>query len=301
MDGAQPPAAERTLKGRPRLSLDAVVNLLCESAGSALLRAIVVQLLGSAALGFLGVIFSRMVPSLPPISSKPLLEAPAWLPLHRVEVFLVQNSFGVIFALLFIAIAGGRLAAYSSHPRHRRVVAFILRVHRRISGQWFRLFVRNAIAASISTLVVVAVQRFSWSHLVWTWIAQTAQPLLEWLQRAVPGGAMIGPWCAWFNLNQPKFFFWLLYSAAICDDLGLPNYKTLMRLAGRRLGLLPGRDANSIDSKFNPPESSTTGSREPDRFGPAADPTHNVQYGRSHPNLGSGNSQSVLSRRDRAN
>ncbi|HWW01402.1 MAG TPA: hypothetical protein VNZ64_17025 [Candidatus Acidoferrum sp.] len=31
--------------------------------------------------------------------------------------------------------------------------------------------------------------------------------------------------------NQFKFTFWFFYTAAICDDLGLPNFKTLGRYA----------------------------------------------------------------------
>jgi hypothetical protein len=37
----------------------------------------------------------------------------------------------------------------------------------------------------------------------------------------------------WFSFLI-KNAFWLLYSAGLCDDLGLPNYKTLARRAGKR-------------------------------------------------------------------
>jgi hypothetical protein len=52
---------------------------------------------------------------------------------------------------------------------------------------------------------------------------------------AGPGAGSVGRWYWWYGQNQAKFLFWLLYSAAICDDLGLPNYKTLIRWGGRRL------------------------------------------------------------------
>jgi hypothetical protein len=54
------------------------------------------------------------------------------------------------------------------------------------------------------------------------------------LQAAIrlAGGSLpdlVERWFSWYGANQAKFAFWLLYSAALCDDLGLPNYKTLAR------------------------------------------------------------------------
>jgi hypothetical protein len=45
---------------------------------------------------------------------------------------------------------------------------------------------------------------------------------------------LVERWSTWYGVNQTKFAFWLLYSAALCDDLGLPNYKTLARRAWNR-------------------------------------------------------------------
>jgi hypothetical protein len=49
------------------------------------------------------------------------------------------------------------------------------------------------------------------------------------------GGDVLGAWVNWYGDNQLKFTFWALYLAAICDDLGIPNLKTLGRWLGRRV------------------------------------------------------------------
>jgi hypothetical protein len=41
-------------------------------------------------------------------------------------------------------------------------------------------------------------------------------------------------WWNWWSDNQLKFSFWALYIAGICDDLGVPNLKTLARFFWRR-------------------------------------------------------------------
>lgn len=39
----------------------------------------------------------------------------------------------------------------------------------------------------------------------------------------------------WFDANQMKFLFWMLYLSAVLDDLGLPNLKTLAKRVWRRI------------------------------------------------------------------
>ena len=42
-------------------------------------------------------------------------------------------------------------------------------------------------------------------------------------------------WASWYGDNQYRFTFWFLYLAAIGDDLGIPNFKTLGRWLGRKV------------------------------------------------------------------
>jgi hypothetical protein len=44
----------------------------------------------------------------------------------------------------------------------------------------------------------------------------------------------IGGLLDWYGDNQLRFNFWVLYVAAVCDDLGIPNLKTLARFAWSR-------------------------------------------------------------------
>ena len=50
----------------------------------------------------------------------------------------------------------------------------------------------------------------------------------------IPGSNSLANLANWYGDNQFKFMFWLFYSAAICDDLGLPNYKALARFLWQR-------------------------------------------------------------------
>jgi len=59
------------------------------------------------------------------------------------------------------------------------------------------------------------------------------QPVLEQTVQWIFGDSImtqINAWISWYGQNQAKFTFWVLYLAAIADDMGLPNYKTLVRL-----------------------------------------------------------------------
>jgi hypothetical protein len=245
MDVVQKPIAGAGLKSRPTLDAEFIGEVLWESAWSALIRAFLVQLLGGVALSILADVFREMAPSLPPIGAKLSPEASSSV-LPGVWRFLVHNSFGLIFSALFLAIAAGRFTSYFRHPRYRRAAAFLLRLDRRISGHWFKLFVWNAFGAWISTMMLIVVQNLSWAHWIWIWITELLHPLFQTIERTFPGGGLLGRWYSWYGLNQVKFLFWLLYSAAICDDLGLPNYKTFLRLAGHRLRNVLTRGANVL-------------------------------------------------------
>jgi hypothetical protein len=89
----------------------------------------------------------------------------------------------------------------------------------------------------IGAMVLVWVQKFSLSQLLWGWALHSIVPPLHDLAAhffGEPGTDTIGRWFSWYGQNQLKFDFWLIYFASVCDDLGLPNLKTLARFAWRR-------------------------------------------------------------------
>lgn len=236
MDSTQGLRADKQPEPRPQLSGDAIATILWESFWNALIRAFLVQVLGGVAISLLGDVFRQMEPSLPPVfNRKPAAEAAPPPTSHAVRTFLAHDHFWLIFGIIFLAITATRLARYSRNQGHRTIAARLLQINRRISGRWFSLFVLNALTAWISTLIVIALQRFSWTQILWVSISAILQPVFQAVASLIPGSGSFGRWYSWYAQNQAKFLFWLLYSAAICDDLGLPNYKTLIRWGGRRL------------------------------------------------------------------
>jgi hypothetical protein len=236
MASAQRLPAEKASERRLPLTFDAAKKILWESAWSALFRAFLIQVLGSIAVSMLGEVFTEMTPSLPPgLTQKPEAERLPSPSLQGIKAFMVENNFWVIFGIVYFAIAATSFARYLRNPEHRRLAAGLLRVHRRLSCHWFRVFVLNGFMAWISAMILMALQGFSWTQIVWTVLGGVLQPLVHALARWIPGAGSLESWYSWYGQNQAKFLFWLFYSAAICDDLGLPNYKTLLRWGGRRL------------------------------------------------------------------
>jgi hypothetical protein len=93
------------------------------------------------------------------------------------------------------------------------------------------------LAALVAVLVLQFVQRFSLTHLLWEAVSNVFYQVLGAAARLVGVSlpSLLERWFSWYGENQTKFAFWLLYSAAICDDLGLPNYKALARWAWKQV------------------------------------------------------------------
>lgn len=236
MDSARRLPADKGSEPQPLLSLDTAGTILWESIWRALIQAFLVQILGGIAINLVGSIFSEMTPSLPPIlTPKPEAEVGHSAVSDWLSTFIAQNHFWIIFAVLLLVMTATRFARYLPKSEHRKLAARILRINRRLTGDWFGLFVVNGFTAWISTIVFVALQQFSWTQILWSVISGFLEPMFDTLGGVIPGAGSLGHWYAWYGQNQAKFVFWLLYSAAICDDLGLPNYKTLIRRGGRRL------------------------------------------------------------------
>ena len=195
--------------------------------------AFLVSILGSIAIGILSGICGTMTPSLPPgLEVHPALTS--WW--HSSQNAIHRHAFVILFLALFVVKSALRLAHYSSDPRQRKAAARTLWATRRISRDWFSLLIKNAFVAFVGVLVLQFVQNFSLTHWLWEAVRNVLSPVLQAAVRLVGGSlsSLVERWFSWYGANQTKFAFWLLYSAALCDDLGLPNYKTLARRAWKR-------------------------------------------------------------------
>jgi hypothetical protein len=216
-----------------RLDFEAVTDIVLDCALESIIFAFMVQIMGSVVIGSVSWVWHDMTPSLPPvISHKPAAEAATSTSFDFS--FFHAHQFAILFTVIFIGKALAQLARYSRNPDHRNAAALVLRAYRRVSDEWFSLVVVNAFTAFVGVLVLQVTQEFTLTRIIWQVIVAVCHPLIDAIVRYIPGGGIIGALVGWYNDNQFKFAFWLLYSAAICDDLGLPNYKTLCRFLWRR-------------------------------------------------------------------
>jgi hypothetical protein len=232
-DSASPTPASFRSNRPAELMTTRVGEILWVSAKEALFMAFLVSILGSVAIGILSGICGTMTPSLPPgLEVHPTLTS--WW--HSSQDAIHRHAFVILFLALFVVKSALRLAHYSSDPRQRNAAARALWATRRISRDWFSLLIKNAFAAFVGVLVLQFVQNFSLTHWLWEAIRNVFSPVLQAAVRLVGGSlpGLVERWLSWYGANQMKFAFWLLYSAALCDDLGLPNYKTLARRAWKR-------------------------------------------------------------------
>jgi hypothetical protein len=231
MNGAVTSSSSKRADRLEPLTFGKATNILWECAWSALILAFLVQIFGTLAVGLVSGVWSEMTPSLPPgLAGRPDPEA-LW-----DFRFFHQHQFALIFAMLFIAKAAGRFVRYSRNEHHRNAAAWMKRASRGISGQWFSLVVINAFVALGAVLMVQLAQKFSFTHWLWHFLASLFDPVISAIASVFPSrfvGA-VKSLAGWYDANHFKFIFWLFYSAAICDDLGLPNYKTLGRFLWRR-------------------------------------------------------------------
>jgi hypothetical protein len=221
-----------------RFSADEFWRRLWDCAWSSLWLAVVVQISGSVALGLASGIWKQMVPSLPP----------GWTAPSAVNIwhwrFVESHGFALIYGLLFLGKMAAALVPHLQHPRHRTVAAWLLRATRKVGHDWFALTVGNAFGAFIAVLVWQFVQGFSLSGFLGQLLLELLRPVLHGLFGLTGTGdaaQAVADLVAWYQANQFKFVFWLFYSAGICDDLGLPNYKAIARWfwqrTRKRLGL----------------------------------------------------------------
>jgi hypothetical protein len=231
-DFARPAPLDLPPKRPSQLSSDKLFEILWHCATQAFIMAFTVGILGSIAIGILSGICGDMTPSLPPgLDGDTPLRATAshWWNASRTAIH--RHSFAVLWFILFGCKSALALARYSNAPHLRDVAARVLWITHRLSRDWFSLLIKNAFAAFIGVLVLQIVQNLSLTHLLWEAVKSLVQPLCQSAGHLFGGSLydLLARWLNWYGDNQTKFSFWLLYSAALCDDLGLPNYKTLAR------------------------------------------------------------------------
>lgn len=231
-----PKSSETSTTPDKTLTANKATSLLWNSAWEALILTFMIQILGGVAFAMMGNVWERMTPTLPPVlTSEPKLEAsPAASPAFQ---FSSRDRFILIFAVVFAGMAFGRLMKFSRNTRNRTAADRGEQLMQRISEEWFQLVVVNAFVASILVSVLQVAGQFTPLKLLWGFLVALLQPAIEILINLLPQGLEDAArrLSGWYDANQLKFSFWLLYSAAICDDLGLPNYKALGRWLWRRL------------------------------------------------------------------
>jgi hypothetical protein len=239
VDSIPTPQSCQQPEGPAPLTFDKAAEILWSCVWESVALAFLVQIMGSVTLGIVGGLWHDMTPSLPPgLAGKPLPEAepsPVW---DGLRTQFHHHQFAILLAVVFVAKAATRLLHYSDNEAHQNAATQVRVMARHLSRQWFRLVVGNAFAAFGVALALRFIQEFSLTHLVWQFFTALTAPVWHAVGGVLPAAGFfdaIRKLASWYGDNQFKFTFWLLYSAGICDDLGLPNYKTLARLAWQRL------------------------------------------------------------------
>ena len=191
--------------------------------------------MGSIALSLVGGLVQDMIPSAPPGLGSAEANSPSAL--HEWQSSFSQHKIPIVFAMLFILQISRRLFGRRQQGQLPIRQSRIARISHELSENWFTLIVGNAFGAMIGAWIVVWVQKFSFSQIFWGWLLNWIVPPLHNFAQQIfgtSGADTIGHWFSWYGQNQFKFDFWLIYFASVCDDLGLPNLKTLARFAWRR-------------------------------------------------------------------
>ncbi len=205
-----------------------VVETIFASATEAFGSAFVLCFLGGIALSIAGSFAGEMVPSLPPGFDRPQAGKAdnSWWDTAQ------SGAFGFFFAIFFIHSMwmGFRGPEVRAGKRIERILS-------NLRENWFSLIVGNAIGAWVAVLVLGIVPNFSPLHMLWDWVLGLVLPVVRAIALHVFGAsntASLSDWFSWFNANQTKLYFWILYLAGAFDDLGVPNIKTLARWVWRR-------------------------------------------------------------------
>ena len=146
-----PPSGQPASKPQP-LTFSKATDLLWESACEAAILAFLVLTFGSIALGIVSGIWRDMTPALPPlVTGDPSLEAE---PASKLDFrFFRQHRYTLMFAVMFIGVTAGRLLKYTGTPKQQHAAAWVQKAFHRLSEQWFKLIVINALLALVGAKI----------------------------------------------------------------------------------------------------------------------------------------------------
>jgi len=215
-----------------------VGSIIFDSLIEAAWRAFVLMILGNIAVSLVSGIFHEMTPSLPPgFGGAEAASHTGHGHWHWSSQWMHRGAFLPIFGFLFAGILWIRLRPAPADAKTSASSRRLQRIQRVLRDEWFGLFVWNAFGAMIAAMIAVWLQRFSTVQ----WLLDLVfgligPPFLQLIGAIFGEGATrrMDAWFSWYGQNQPKFTFWLIYFASICDDLGIPNIKTLGRWLWRR-------------------------------------------------------------------
>ena len=213
----------------PALKPAGLPGLLWECATKALIRTILLLVLWSVASGLLHGMFHEMTPGAPPTLTQTVkAEAEPGIATAGYQ-FWNQHRFGIVWTLLFAGHAAVGLGRYSPHAKHHRVATYFRAIGRLLLTHWFSLFVGNAFGAFIGAIIWKVVKNFTFGQWLSGLLLQLFGPAIHGLLGIIPGGHTLEDLLGWYGQNEVKFAFWFFYLTAICDDLGIPNLKSLGR------------------------------------------------------------------------
>jgi hypothetical protein len=236
-------AASFTAVNTESLGWGNLPKVVWDTAAKSFVRTMLVLIFGSIVIGIAGDIWRQMTPSVPPAFEKAEAEVakPRSAP-HSWSPFVSRHKFVIVFGVVFAASLAVRLAG----PIGISTGPGLKRIHDQITENWFDLIIGNAFGALISAMVLSWTQEWSLSRLmvgkVLEAMASFSQDTTSWLLGANAGDSLRG-WMGWYGENRLKFAFWCFYVAAICDDLGIPNFKSLGRYVLQRYRMRNCRDA----------------------------------------------------------
>jgi hypothetical protein len=204
-----------------RNAVDIVFGSLMEAATSAFL----VWALGGVAIrvasGFAGQMIPAPPPGFAPGTNGHGAQHPGWW--RAAQGCALGLVFGIFLAhSLWLGFRG-----VGAEPRHRA-----LRMLGKLREHWFGLIVGNAITAWVAALLLNMIPSFSFTQIFWHYVWSIFVSDVKEAGRSVFGSANTSEWShwwGWYQGNQSKLYFWLLYVAGAMDDLGIPNYKTWWR------------------------------------------------------------------------
>jgi hypothetical protein len=213
---------------RTRSEAESGFSHFIDCAISAAVNAFVIVLLGQIALGIVSGVVGRMIPS-----ALPGFEGGAGY-VSKPGVWwnaLFSLRFKIIYAAVFLVCLRQKLASASPVPSTNGREPRWQRIGQQFAENWFGSLIGNAFLAMGLAMALAHIPDFSFWKWAWRWFVSVT-PTPAWLDDGPL--TWLNPWLGWYDQNKVKFNFWLIYFAAVCDDFGIPNFKTLARWLWRR-------------------------------------------------------------------